>query len=136
MARDVCVLHHLIYGCHYNVIAFANERGKRQFSTLYGVLRQANAALHHCRVNGGMIPAISVGIRNHLFHWESITYRQFKNCFDRHQILVESTQRRRTIIGKPPFGRSVTLSTGHGVWPDAISSVKLRMIVAMTIEAS
>ena len=39
-------------------------------------------------------------------------------------------------MGKPPFGRSVTFSTGHGVDPGAISSVKWRMIMATTIDAS
>ena len=45
MARDVCVLHHLIYGCHNDVIAFANERGKRQFSTLYRVRRMQRSII-------------------------------------------------------------------------------------------
>jgi hypothetical protein len=80
VARDVCVLRHLIYGCHNDVIASANERGKRQFSPLYRVLRQANAALHHYRVDGGMIPAISVRIGNHPL---------LNHCLDRHQMLVD-----------------------------------------------
>ena len=44
--------------------------------------------------------------------------------------------RRLTIIGRPPFGRNVTFSTGHTAWPGASSSLKFRMIAATTIVAS
>ncbi len=44
--------------------------------------------------------------------------------------------RRRTIIGRPPFGRKVTFRTGHATCPGTNLSVKLRMIAATKIEAS